>query len=203
MRRRNGPARFRPVLRSTGMAIAPNIDEIPGTSEPRALLVKIPDDWTFRQFDDQRYMGDVETVAVKPRDPDGVPAGRYLRVAVDQLIDPWGRVAVGMEFDTPNGPQRAELSLETKDDALKPEIHQPIDGIEVDAKSLLALDGGTQSPLFVEGRPGDTLDLSDDPEGHWSSGDTDGTHTLYIRRDDDGHRTATLAVRNAVAVKLG
>jgi len=184
------------------MAIAPNIDEIPGTSEPRALLVKIPDAWTFRRFDDQRYTGDVETVAVKPRDPDGVPPGLYLRVAVDQLIDPWGRVAVGMEFDTPDGPQRAELSLETQDDALKPEVHQPMDGIEVDAKSLLALDGGTQSPLFVEGRPGDTLDLSDDPEGHWQTGDTDGTHTLYVRRDEDGRRTATLAVRNAVSVKL-
>ncbi|HVZ00373.1 MAG TPA: hypothetical protein VHA35_12760 [Dongiaceae bacterium] len=184
------------------MAIAPSIDEIPGTSEPRALLVKIPDDWTFRRFDDQRYTGDVETVAVKPRDPDGVPPGRYLRVAVDQLIDPWGRVAVGMEFDTPAGVQRAELSLETQDEALKAETHPPIDGIEVDAKSLLALDGGSQSLLFVEGRPGDTLDLSDDPEGRWSGGDTDGTHTLYIRRDDDGRRTATLAVRNAVAVKL-
>jgi hypothetical protein len=202
MRRRNGPARFRPILRSTGMAIAPSIDEIPGTSEPRALLVKIPDDWTFRQFDDQRYTGDVETVAVKPRDPDGVPAGRYLRVAVDQLIDPWGRVAVGMEFDTPQGPQRAELSLTTQDDAMKPGADQQMEGIEVDAKSLLALDGGSQALLFVEGRTGDTLNLADDPEGLWVSADTDGTHTLYIRRDEDGHRTATLAVRNTVAVKL-
>jgi hypothetical protein len=202
MRRRIGPARFRPILRSTGMAIAPSIDEIPGSAEPRALLVKIPDAWTFRRFDDQRYIGDVETVTVRPRDPDGVPPGRYLRVAVDQLIDPWGRVAVGMEFDTPDGSQRAELSLETQDDALKPDIHQQMDGIEVDAKSLLALDGGSQSPLFVEGRAGDTLDLSDDPEGRWQSGDSDGTHTLYIRRSEDGKRTATLAVRNAVAVRL-
>jgi hypothetical protein len=166
------------------------------------LLVKIPEDWTFQRFDDQRYTGDVETVTVKPRDPDGVPAGRYLRVAVDQLIDPWGRVAVGMEFDTPAGLQRAELSLETQDDALKPEADHQFEGIEVDAKSLLALDGGLQSLLFVEGRPGDTLDLSDDPEGYWSGGDTDGTHTLYVRRDENGRRTATLAVRNAVAVKL-
>ena len=174
-----------------------------GSAEPRALLVKIPEDWTFQRFDDQRYMGEVETVTVKPRDPDGVPAGRYLRVAVDQLVDPWGRVAVGMEFDTPAGLQRAELSLETHDDALKPEAaHLQMDGIEVDAKSLLALDGSAQSLLFVEGRPGDTLDLSDDPEGRWQNGDTDGTHTLYIRRDQDGRRTATLAVRNAVAVKL-
>jgi hypothetical protein len=184
------------------MAIAPDIEEVAGTLEPRALLVKIPDDWTFRRFDDQRYMGDVETVAVRPRDPDGVPPGRYLRVAVDQLIDPWGRVAVGMEFDTPTGPQRAELSLQTQDDALKPEVHPALDGIEVDAKSLLALDGGAHSLLFVEGRAGDTLDLSDDPEGRWQSGDNDGTHTLYIRRDQDGRRNATLAVRNAVAVKL-
>jgi len=194
MRRRNGPARFRPVLRSAGqstdMAIAPNIDEIPGSAEPRALLVKIPDDWTFQRFDDQRYTGDVETVTVKPRDPDGVPAGRYLRVAV------------GMEFEPPAGLQRAELSLDTHDDALKPDLYQQMDGIEVDAKSLLALDGSTQSPLFVEGRPGDTLDLSDDPEGRWQNADTDGTHTLYIRRDENGRRTATLAVRNAVAVKL-
>ena len=40
------------------------------------------------------------------------------------------------------------------------------------------------------------------PEGRWQNGDTDGTHTLDIRRDQDGRRTATLAVRNAVAVKL-
>jgi hypothetical protein len=184
------------------MAIAPSIDEVPGTAEPRALLVKIPDEWTFRRFDDQRYVGEVETVTVKPRDPDGVPAGRYLRVAVDQLIDPWGRVAVGMEFETPAGTQRAELSLETQDDALKPEIHHQMDGIEVDAKSLLALDGGSQQLLFVEGRVGDMLDLSDDPEGRWQSGDSDGTHTLYIRRNEDGKRTATLAVRNAVSVRL-
>jgi hypothetical protein len=166
------------------------------------LLVKIPDDWTFVRFDDQRYTGEVETVTVKPRDPDGVPPGRYLRVAVDQLIDPWGRVAVGMEFETPDGVQRAELSLETQDDALKPDIHHQMDGIEVDAKSLLALDGGSQSPLFVEGRAGDILDLSDDPEGRWHSGDSDGTHTLYIRHSEDGKRNATLAVRNAVAVRL-
>jgi hypothetical protein len=184
------------------MALAPGLDEIPGTSEPRALLVKIPEEWTFRRVDDQRYTGEIETVVVKPRDPDGVPAGRYLRLAVDQLIDPWGRVAVGMEFDTPDGTQRAELSLDSRDEQMKPEADADIDGIEVDAKSLLALDGGTQSPLFVEGGVGDTLDLSDDPDGRWQTGDTDGIHTLYIRRDRDGRRTATLAVRNAVSVKL-
>jgi len=202
MHRRNGPARFRPVLRSTGMAMAPSTDEISGAQDCRALLVKIPDEWTFRRVDDQRYTGEIETVLVKPRDPDGVPAGRYLRFAVDQLIDPWGRVAVGMEFDTPDGTQRAELSLETRDDAMRSEAGGEIDGIEVDAKSLLALEGGSQSPLFVEGGPGDSLDLSDDPEGRWHTGDTDGTHTLYIRRDDNGRRTQTLAVRNAVSVRL-
>ena len=203
MRRRNGPARFRPILRSTGMSMAPGIDEVSDTQDCRALLVKIPDDWKFSRVDDQRYTGEIETVVVKPRDPDGVPAGRYLRLAVDQLIDPWGRVAVGMEFDTPDGTQRAELSLDTHDDVMKPEVGYQVDGIEVDAKSLLAINGGSQSLLFVEGGPGDSLDLSDDPDGRWQNGDTDGTHTLYIRRDIDGRRTATLAVRNAVAVKLG
>jgi hypothetical protein len=202
MRRRNGPARFRPVLRSTGMSIAPGIDEVSDTQDCRALLVKIPDDWKFSRVDDQRYTGEIETVVVKPRDPDGVPAGRYLRLAVDQLIDPWGHVAVGMEFDTPDGTQRAELSLDTRDDVMKPEAGYQVDGIEVDAKSLLAINGGLHSLLFVEGGPGDSLDLSDDPDGRWQNGDTDGTHTLYIRRDIDGRRTATLAVRNAVAVKL-
>jgi hypothetical protein len=202
MRRRNGPARFRPFLRSTGMAIAPGIDETPGTAEPRTLLVKIPEEWSFRRFDDQRYTGDIETVVVKPRDPDGVPPGRYLRIAVDELIDPWGRVAVGMEFDTPVGIQRAELSLETHDEQMKTDVSPQIDGIEVDAKSLLALDGTAQSPLFVEGGAGDMLNLSDDPEGRWQTGDTDGTHTLYIRRDEDGRRNATLAVQNAVSVRL-
>jgi hypothetical protein len=185
------------------MSMAPGIDEVSDTQDCRALLVKIPDDWKFSRVDDQRYTGQIETVVVKPRDPDGVPAGRYLRLAVDQLIDPWGHVAVGMEFDTPDGTQRAELSLDTHDDVMKPDAGSEIDGIEVDAKSLLALEGTTYAPLFVEGGVGDSLDLSYDPEGRWQTGDTDGTHTLYIRRDDDGRRTATLAVRNAVSVKLG
>ena len=73
---------------------------------------------------------------------------------------------------------------------------------EVRKEPVLALDGGAQSPLFVEGGVGDTLDLSDDPDGRWQTGDTDGIHTLYIRRDRDGRRTATLAVRNGVAVSL-
>jgi hypothetical protein len=189
-------------VRSTGMALVPDIDEVPGTLQPRALLVKIPDEWTFRRVDDRRYTGEIETVVVKPRDPDGVPAGRYLRLAVDQLIDPWGRAAVGMEFDTPAGAQRAELSLDTRDEQMKPDDGPEIDGIEVDAKSLIALETTAQSPLFVEGGTGDSLDLSDDPDGRWQTGDTDGTHTLYIRRDRDGRRNAALAVRNAVAVKL-
>jgi hypothetical protein len=185
------------------MSIAPGIDEVSDTQDSRALLVKIPDDWKFSRVEDQRYTGEIETVVVRPRDPDGVPAGRYLRLAVDQLIDPWGRVAVGMEFDTPDGTQRAELSLDTHDDVMKPEVGYHVDGIEVDAKSLLAINGGSHSLLFVEGGVGDSLDLSDDPDGRWQNADTDGTHTLYIRRDIDGRRTATLAVRNAVAVKLG
>ncbi len=202
MGRRGAPARFRPVLRSTGMAIAPSIDDVSGSQDCRALLVKIPEDWTFRRVDEQRYTGEIETVQVKPRDPDGIPAGRYLRLAVDKLIDPWGHVAVGMEFETPDGVQRAELSLETRDDVLKPDSSaHHADGIEVDAKSLLALDGG-ESLLFVEGRPGDVLDLSGDLDGRWSTGDSDGTHTLYVRHDEAGNRTATLAVKNAVSVRL-
>ena len=46
------------------------------------------------------------------------------------------------------------------------------------------------------------LDLSNDPSGRWMPGDNDGTHTLYVRSDRSGARTATLAVRNVIAVKL-
>jgi hypothetical protein len=202
MRRRAASPRFRPLLKSAGMAIAPSIDDEPGSQDFRALLVRIPDRWEFRGVDRQRYTGEIETVLIKNRDPDGIPAGRYLRLAVDQLIDPWGHVAVGMEFDTPAGPQRAELTLDTRDDAMaavpSPGASQ---GIQLDASSVLEL-GGDQSVIFIDGDAGDSLDLSDHSAGRWASGDSDGTRTLYIRTDSAGRRTAALAVRNGVAVKL-
>jgi hypothetical protein len=44
--------------------------------------------------------------------------------------------------------------------------------------------------------------LSDDRTGHWTAGDSDGTHTLYLRHDPRGQRTATLAVRNGITVSV-
>jgi hypothetical protein len=205
MQSRKAAARFRPVLNSSGIAVAASIEDMADGPDCRFLLVKYPEGWSFKGADDHRLQGRIESVTVQCRNPDGIPRGRYLRVPVDSLVDPWGRVAVDLEFDTYEGVQHAELSIQTRDDALTgddvlPEANRP-EGMHIVGGSVLA-QAGKSSVFFVEGNSGDVLDLSDDKTGAWSMGDSDGTHTLYLRKDRAGKRTATLAVRKGISVSL-
>jgi hypothetical protein len=205
MRRRKAAERFRPVLKSSAIAVAASIEDMSDGSDVRFLLVRFPDPWEFKGSDDHRLDGRVETVRIERRHPDGIPSGRYLRVPIDSIVDPWGRVAVALEFDTPEGTQHAELTIQTRDDVMA-ETAAPIDGegpetIHITGGSVLAQTAAA-SVFFVEGSPGDVLDLSDDQTGRWSAGDSDGTHTLYLRHDEAGKRTATLAVRRGITVNV-
>ncbi len=203
MRRRKPAARFRPVLKTSAIAVAASINDLSDGTDVRFLLVRYPETWTYNGADDHRLDGKVESVTVDRRHPDGIPSGHYLRVPVDSIVDPWGRVAVDLAFDTPDGVQHAELTIQTRDDvmvrrtalaeAAGPEI------IRITGGSVLALTAAS-AVFFVEGNPGDVLDLSDDKVGRWKAGDSDGTHTLYIRHDPTGKRTATVAVRNGMTV---
>ena len=211
MPRRKRAAQFRPVLNAAKVAVAASIgSDVSGSEDCRYLLIRFPDDWTFKRIDDSRLADQIETVKIGRRHPDGIPVGRYLRVPVEPLVDPWGRVAVGLEFETPQGPQSAELTVQTHDDAAPPAegsapafLSSDLDeGIRLSSNSLLRLTNKS-TVFFVEGNPGDMLDLTDDETGQWSIGDSDGAHTLYIRRDRSGRRSAALAVRCGIAVKVG
>jgi len=217
MPRRKRAAPFRPVLNAAAkVAVAASIgSDVSGSEECRYLLIRFPDDWTFKRIDDTRLVDQIETVKIGRRHPDGIPVGRYLRVPVEPLVDPWGRVAVGLEFETPQGLQSAELTVQTHDDAAPPAegsgstapngdhgTGDPDEGIRLSSNSLLRLTNKS-TVFFVEGNPGDMLDLTDDETGQWSVGDSDGAHTLYIRRDRSGRRSAALAVRCGIAVKVG
>jgi hypothetical protein len=204
MRRRKRAARFRPLLKSAAVAMAAAIDDVSGQEDCRHLLIRVPDDWRFSRIDDHRLARAIDTVALDRRNPDGLPAGRYLRLPIEPLVDPWGRVSVGLEFDTPTGTQTAELSVQTRDD--RPDCDgaagEAEDGIRLYAQSLLQLTGRT-TIFFVEGSTGDVVDLTDDEVGRWSQSDSDGQHTLYIRRDRSGRRSGAIAVRCGIEVKLG
>jgi len=204
IRRRKPAERFRPVLKSSAIAVAASIDDVSDGSDFRFLLVRYPDDWVFKGSDDHRLDGKVESVTIERRHPDGIPSGRYLRVPVDAVVDPWGRVAVDLAFDTPDGVQHAELTIQTRDDAMAaPDAS--LDGgpetIHITGGSVLAQTAAA-AVFFIEGSRGDVLDLSDDQTGLWTAGDSDGTHTLYLRHDRIGKRTATLAVRNGITVSV-
>lgn len=205
MRRRKPADRFRPVLKSSAIAVAASIEDMSDGSDFRFLLVRYPDDWVFNGADDHRLAGKIESVVIERRHPDGIPSGRYLRVPIDSIIDPWGRVAIDLEFDTPEGTQHAELSIQTRDDAVANTAATSQDNgpdtIHITGGSVLAQTAAS-SIFFVEGSPGDVLDLTDDQAGHWSAGDSDGTHRLYLRHDLAGKRTAALAVRNGISVSV-
>jgi hypothetical protein len=204
IRRRKPAERFRPVLKSSAIAIAASIDDVADGSDFRFLLVRYPEGWAFNGTDDHRLDGKVESVTIERRHPDGIPSGRYLRVPVDSVVDPWGRVAIDLAFDTPEGVQHAELTIQTRDDAMATQEAGDENGpesIHITGGSVLAQTAAS-AVFFIEGNPGDVLDLSDDQAGHWSAGDSDGTHTLYLRRDTAGKRTAALAVRNGITVSL-
>lgn len=204
IRGRKPADRFRPVLKSSAIAVAASIEDMSDGSDFRFLLVRYPDAWVFQGADDHRLAGKIESVVIERRHPDGIPSGRYLRVPIDSIVDPWGRVAVDLEFDTPEGPQHAELSIQTRDDALTtPEAsaQDAAETIHITGGSVLAQTAAS-SIFFVEGNTGDVLDLSDDQAGCWSAGDTDGTHTLYVRHDHAGKRTAALAVRRGITVSV-
>jgi hypothetical protein len=193
------------VLKSSAIAVAASIDDMSDGADVRFLLVRHPDAWTFKGADDHRLDGKVESVTIERRHPDGIPSGRYLRVPVDSVVDPWGRVAIDLAFDTPEGVQHAELTIQTRDDAMAGGPSNDDAGpetIHITGGSVLAQTAAS-AVFFVEGSPGDVLDLSDDRTGSWVAGDSDGTHTLYLRHDRAGQRTATLAVRNGITVSLG
>ena len=204
MRRRKSAERFRPVLKSSAIAVAASIEDMADGSDFRFLLVRHPDGWTFKRADDHRLHGKIETVTIQRRHPDGVPSGRYLRVPIDSIVDPWGRVAVDLEFETYEGIQHAELSIQTRDDAAASGF-----SAEVDAESMHMYGGAVlaetaaASIFFVEGNRGDVLDLTDDKTGRWQAGDSDGAHTLYRRHDPSGKHTATIAVRKGITVNVG
>ncbi len=206
MRRRKPAERFRPVLKSSAIAVAASIDDLSDGGDVRFLLVRHPDSWSFKGCDDHRLDGKVESVTIERRHPDGIPSGRYLRVPVDAVVDPWGRVAIELEFDTPEGVQHAELTIQTRDDTMAASLSS---GSETDPETIHITGGSVLAQtaaaavFFVEGSPGDVLDLSDDNTGRWSAGDSDGTHTLYLRHDQGGQRTATLAVRKGITVSVG
>lgn len=204
IRRRKPAERFRPVLKASAIAVAASIDDVSDGSEFRFLLVRYPDDWAFKDTDDHRLDGKIESVTIERRHPDGIPSGRYLRVPIDCVVDPWGRVAIDLAFDTPEGIQHAELTIQTRDDTMAAREAGTEDGpetIRMTGGSVLAQTAAS-AVFFVEGYPGDVLDLSDDQAGHWTAGDSDGTHTLYLRRDTAGKRTAALAVRKGVTVSV-
>jgi hypothetical protein len=204
MRRRKPAERFRPILKSAAIAVAASIDDVSDGSDFRFLLVRYPDGWVFKDTDDHRLAGKIASVAIERRHPDGIPGGRYLRVPVDAVVDPWGRVAIDLAFDTPDGVQHAELTIQTRDDTMAAMDAGDADGpetIHITGGSVLAQTAAS-AVFFIEGNRGDVLDLSDDQTGRWTAGDSDGTHTLYMRHDTGGKRTATLAVRNGVAVSL-
>jgi hypothetical protein len=205
MRRRNPADRFRPVLKSSVIAVAASIEDMSDGADFRFLLVRHPDNWRFVGTDDHRLAGKIETVTIERRHPDGIPSGRYLRVPIDSIVDPWGRVTIDLEFETPQGAQHAELSIQTRDDTMKvagaPDGGDGPETIRITGGSVLAQTAAS-AIFFVEGNAGDVLDLSDDKTGRWSAGDSDGTHTLYLRHDKAGKRTAAVAVRNGVAVSV-
>jgi hypothetical protein len=206
MRRRKPAERFRPILKSSAIAVAASIDDMSDGADFRFLLVRYPDGWSFKGADDHRLDGKVESVIIERRHPDGIPSGRYLRVPVDSVVDPWGRVAIDLEFDTPDGVQHAELTIQTRDDAMAPTLSSDSgsdpETIHITGGSVLAQTAAA-AVFFVEGSPGDVLDLSDDQTGRWTPGDSDGTHTLYLRHDQAGKRTAAIAVRNGITVSVG
>ena len=202
MRRRKPAERFRPVLKSSVIAVAASIEDMSDGADFRFLLVRYPDHWTFKGADDHRLDGKIESVTIERRHPDGIPSGRYLRVPIDSIVDPWGRVAVDLEFDTPESEQHAELTIQTRDDTMAGAEPSPdAETIHITGGSVLAQTAAS-AIFFVEGSAGDVLDLSDDLTGRWSAGDSDGTHTLYLRHDKAGKRAATLAVRNGVTVSV-
>jgi hypothetical protein len=205
MRRRKPAERFRPVLKSSAIAVAASIEDMSDGSDFRFLLVRYPDGWEFKGSDDHRLDGKVESVTIERRHPDGIPSGRYLRVPVDPVVDPWGRVAIDFAFDTPDGVQHAELTIQTRDDTMvateSPSVGDGPETIRMTCGSVLAQTAAS-AVFFVEGNRGDVLDLTDDQTGRWMPGDSDGTHTLYLRRDQSGKRTATLAVRNGITVSV-
>src|SRR3954467_1280802 len=98
MRRRKPAERFRPLLQSSAIAVAASIDDVSDGSEFRFLLVRYPESWEFKGTDDHRLDGKVGCVTVERRHPDGIPSGRYLRVPVEAVVDPWGRVAIDLAF---------------------------------------------------------------------------------------------------------
>ena len=207
MRRRKPAERFRPVLKSSAaIAVAASIEDMSDGADFRFLLVRYPDDWDFKGTDDHRLDGRVEAVTIERRHPDGIPSGRYLRVPVDTVVDPWGRVAIDLAFDTPLGVQHAELTIQTRDEAMASSgaghAENGPEAIHITGGSVLAQTAAS-AVFFVEGNSGDVLDLSDDRTGRWTAGDSDGTHTLYLRHDRTGKRTATLAVRNGITVSVG
>ena len=205
MRRRKAE-RFRPVLKSSAIAVAASIEDMSDGSDFRFLLVRYPDAWTFAGADDHRLEGRIESVIIQRRHPDGIPSGRYLRVPIDSVVDPWGRVAIDLAFDTPEGVQHAELSIQTRDDSMAASASL----IEGEGPESMRMMGGialahsaAASIFFVEGSAGDVLDLTDDTAGRWIAGDSDGNHTLYRRQDKAGKRTAMIAVRNGITVNVG
>ena len=205
MRRRKPVERFRPVLNSSAIAVAASIEDMADGSAFRFLLVRFPEGWSFKGTDDLQLTGKIEAVTIERRHPDGIPGGRYLRVPIDSLVDPWGRVAVDLTFETPEGEQHAELTIQTRDDTMvigDTQVHgKDAETIHITGGSVLAQTAAS-SIFFIEGSPGDVLDLTDDETGHWYVGDSDGTHTLYLRRDLAGKRTAALAVRNGITVSV-
>jgi hypothetical protein len=183
------------------VTLGDDADEMQG----RALLVQIPEDWHLAGVEDRSFENGIETVILRDGDSDGIPAGRYLRLAIDPLLDPWGRVMVGLNFETPDGLRHAELTVQTKEEAstLHREEGAPDveGGTRLTAEMVLEL-GGKSQVLFVDGGQGDVLDLRSDRRGKWAQGDSDGVHTLFLRSTRAGKRSILLAVRNGVAVKL-
>jgi hypothetical protein len=177
-------------------------------NQGRALLVQIPEDWRLAGVEDRSFENGIETVTLEDGVSEGIPPGRYLRLAIDPLIDPWGRVMVGLDFETPDGPRHAELTVQTKEE--NPALCRMGDpgddpaaesGTRLTAEMVLEL-GGKAKVLFVDGGRGDVLDLRGDRRGKWAQGDSDGVHTLFLRSTRAGKRSILLAVRNGVAVKL-
>jgi hypothetical protein len=194
----------RPFLDCAAVGLTVSLGDPFGQRDSRALLVQIPETWRLAGVEDRSFENDVETISLGDRNPEGIPGGRYLRLAVDPLLDPWGRVMVGLNFDTPDGRRHAELSVQTKEDnppAKAISIGEKPLGTRLTAKTVLEL-GGKAKILFVDGGQGDVLDLSGDRRGNWAQGDTDGVHTLFLRSTRTGKRGILLAVRNGVAVKL-
>jgi hypothetical protein len=212
MRRQNavgrsfaGPSSNGPFLDGAALGMSINLGNS-DDRESRALLVQIPESWRLAGVEDRSYESAVETITLPDRNPHDVPAGQYLRLAVEPLLDPWGRVMLGLDFETPDGPRHAELMAQTRDESLQAKTARNENipsgsGIRLTAKTVLEL-SRKEKILFVDGGLGDLLDLSGDRRGFWSQGDSDGVHTLFSRSTRSGRREITLAVRNSVAVKL-